>query len=52
MDGLRVDELDDGVGQVFVWLDLLREVLGLDSFRVVDVHGQVVALRPLFGDSA
>lgn len=52
MDGLRVDELDNGVGEVLVGFDFLREVLGLDCLRVVDVHGQVIAFGPLLGDTA
>lgn len=52
MDGLLVDEHDDGLGQIFLWLNLLGEVLGFDSFVNVYVHRQVVSFYPFFGHSA
>lgn len=45
---LRVDEFEDVVGQILVGAHFLGEVLGVDGLVVVDVHGQVVVLDPLF----
>lgn len=49
---LLVDELDDGVRQVLLRLDLLGEVFGFDCLVHVDVHGQLVALGPFLGHAA
>lgn len=46
---LRVDELEDIVGQILIGSHFLRKVLGVDGLAEIDVHGQVVVFDPLLG---
>lgn len=51
IDRLRIDELKDWIGKVFLGADLSREMRWFDGLAVIDVHLHVIACSPLLWNS-
>ena len=48
VDGLGIDQIEDGLGEILVGAHLSGQMFGSDCLVLVDVHGQIVVFDPLF----